>query len=151
MLSDSADSILRKIFQRYDSKGDGQLSFDEFQSAIKDAGLPEQDCRNLFDAVDLDGTGKIRYTEFLAATIEAQGAISEERLAEAFDRIDADDSGYISKENLRAMLGEELPQEEIDAIVSLSHLKKPCMSGAPLLLFWLLTFGLPNYRLTKVT
>ena len=32
---------------------------------------------------DLDGSGRIRYTEFLAATIEAQGAISEERLAEA--------------------------------------------------------------------
>lgn len=37
---------------------------------------------------DIDGTGKIRYTEFLAATIEARGAISEQRLAEAFDRLD---------------------------------------------------------------
>ena len=44
---------------------------------------------------DLDGSGRIRYTEFLAATIEAQGVISEERLAEAFDRLDSDDSGAI--------------------------------------------------------
>ena len=36
----------------------------------------------------MDGSGKIRYTEFLAATIEARGAISEIRLAEAFDRLD---------------------------------------------------------------
>jgi len=56
-------------------------------------------------------------TEFLAATIEAQGAISEERLAEAFDRIDSDDSGFISAENLRAMLGHDFPQEEIDSII----------------------------------
>uniref|UniRef100_A0A7S2YP88 EF-hand domain-containing protein n=1 Tax=Entomoneis paludosa TaxID=265537 RepID=A0A7S2YP88_9STRA len=68
-------------------------------------------------AQDLDGTGKIRYTEFLAATIEAQGAISEERLAEAFDRMDSDDSGFISKENLRALLGDEIPQAELDAII----------------------------------
>ena len=71
----------------------------------------------LFDAVDLDGTGFIRYTEFLASTIEAQGAISEERLAEAFDRLDSDDSGFISAENLREILGNDFPKEEIDAII----------------------------------
>ena len=36
---------------------------------------------------DVDGTGVVEYSEFLAATIEAHGGISEERLAEAFDRI----------------------------------------------------------------
>jgi EF-hand domain pair len=66
---------------------------------------------------DLDGTGQIRYTEFLAATIEAQGAISEERLAEAFDRLDSDDSGYISVQNLSEMLGKEYPKAEIEAII----------------------------------
>jgi hypothetical protein len=66
---------------------------------------------------DLDGTGKIRYTEFLAATIEAQGAISEERLAEAFDRLDSDDSGYIDANNLIEMLGDEFPEDEIHAII----------------------------------
>lgn len=66
---------------------------------------------------DLDGTGKIRYTEYLAATIEAQGAISEERLAECFDRLDSDDSGYIDADNLLEMLGEEFPKDEIHAII----------------------------------
>jgi len=65
----------------------------------------------------LDGTGEIKYTEFLAATIEAQGALSEERLAEAFDRIDSDDSGYISADNLLELLGDDFPKEEIDAII----------------------------------
>jgi Ca2+-binding EF-hand superfamily protein len=31
---------------------------------------------------------------------EAQGAISENRLAEAFDRLDLDDSGYITTDEL---------------------------------------------------
>ena len=44
-------------------------------------------------------------------------AISEERLAEAFDRIDADDSGFISAENLKALLGNDFPEDEIDAII----------------------------------
>jgi hypothetical protein len=72
----------------------------------------------------LDGTGKIRYTEFLAATIEAQGAISEERLAEAFDRLDCDDSGYISAENLADILGKDFPREEIDEIIQEADLTK---------------------------
>jgi hypothetical protein len=65
----------------------------------------------------LEGDGKIRYTEFLAATIEAQGAISEARLAEAFDRMDSDDCGFISAKNISEMLGNEFPKEAIEAII----------------------------------
>jgi hypothetical protein len=64
----------------------------------------------------------IEYTEFIAATIEAQGAISEERLAEAFDRLDSNDSGYIEAENLVEMLGNDFPREEIEAIIKESDL-----------------------------
>lgn len=60
----------------------------------------------------------------MASTIEAQGAIEETRLAEAFDRLDSDDSGYISKENLRELLGDEFPQTEIDAIIDESDLTR---------------------------
>jgi EF hand len=45
-------------------------------------------------AQDQDHDNKIMYTEFLAATMEAQGYIAEERVAEAFDRLDADETGY---------------------------------------------------------
>jgi calcium-dependent protein kinase len=116
--------ILRKIFQQYDTLKDGSLSYEEFKAAYAQAGMSEEDCADMFDAIDLDGTGRIRYTEFLAATIEARGAISEERLAEAFDRIDSDDSGFISPANLRQILGEDFPEEEIEAIIveaDLSH------------------------------
>lgn len=65
----------------------------------------------------MDGSGQIRYTEFLAATIETFGSIGEERLAEAFDRLDSDDSGYITTENLAELLGTEFPKKEIDEIV----------------------------------
>lgn len=72
----------------------------------------------------MDGTGRIRYTEFIAATIEAHGAISEERLAEAFDRLDSDDSGYISAANLIEILGQKIPREEIDEIIAEADLTK---------------------------
>lgn len=85
--------ILRKVFQHYDKDGDGDLSYEEFKSALCEAGYSDEDFRNLFDAMDVDGTGRIHYTEFLAATMEAAGWISETRLAEAFDRVDHEDTG----------------------------------------------------------
>jgi len=66
----------------------------------------------------LDGSGRIRYTEFLAATIEAQGDISEERLAEAFDRFDQDDSGCIGVDDLAEILGTNFPRQEIQEIIT---------------------------------
>ena len=59
-----------------------------------------------------DGTA-----EFLAATIEAHGTINEDALAEAFDRMDSDDSGYISTGNLREILGECVPPEYVEEMV----------------------------------
>jgi len=38
--------------------------------------------------------------------------LEEKRLAEAFDHIDDDDSGFISKENLVKLLGENSPKIE---------------------------------------
>ena len=55
--------------------------------------------------------------EFLAATIETHGAISEDSIAEAFDLMDTDDSGYISTKNLRDMLGDQMPAEFIQNII----------------------------------
>jgi Ca2+-binding EF-hand superfamily protein len=66
---------------------------------------------------DTNKNGKINYTEFLAATIEAHGHISEDRIAEAFDRLDADGTGYISKADLRNVLGERCTGSEIDAMM----------------------------------
>ena len=58
---------------------------------------------------DLSGTGHLKYTEFLAATIESTDLVTEERLAEAFDRLDADDSGYISV---------KVNSSSVDAVIS---------------------------------
>lgn len=43
--------ILRKIFQKYDTKKDGQLSYEEFKAALGDAGVAEDECERIFDSV----------------------------------------------------------------------------------------------------
>jgi hypothetical protein len=67
---------------------------------------------------DVNSNGHIMYTEFVAATLEAHGHIEEERVAEAFDRLDSDDTGFISKDNLREILGKDANATEIDQLIS---------------------------------
>lgn len=50
--------------------------------------------------------------------VQARGLIAEDRIAEAFDRLDSDDSGYISKANLKSFLGDDISDAEIDSIMA---------------------------------
>ena len=44
--------------------------------------------------------------------------IEEERVAEAFDRLDGDESGYISTQDLRDFLGKDVSMERIDELIN---------------------------------
>lgn len=75
------------MFEQYDTSGNGSISPQEFKVALESYGFTDEEAANMFEELDIDKTGELKYVEFLAATIEAQGAISEARLAEAFDRL----------------------------------------------------------------
>ena len=109
--------FLRRAFQKYDLEKKGVISKSEFKESLCGYGYSDHELELMFQGCDIDGTGLIRYTEFLASTIEAHGAINEEKIAEAFDRLDADDSGFISPNDLREILGSDFPTTDIDAII----------------------------------
>lgn len=99
---------------------------------------------------DVNQTKVINYTEFLAATLETQGTIEEYRLSECFDQMDSDDSGekhplsptlrvcswfvsfasshvvigYISRANLRDLLGKHSSEAFIDKLMAEAATKK---------------------------
>jgi Ca2+-binding EF-hand superfamily protein len=43
--------ILRKVFQKYDKKGDGSIGYDDFSCALSEYGHSESELREMFDAV----------------------------------------------------------------------------------------------------
>ena len=55
----------------------------------------------MFEKIDLDGNGTIDYTEFVMATINEKNLVTNERLLQAFKMFDKDNSGSISKQELR--------------------------------------------------
>lgn len=109
---------LRDIFNTIDSHNTGFISKEEFRDAFKKSDFSDDDLDNIFQAIDISHDGRIHYTEFLAATLEMQGRITEKNLAEAFDRVDSDDTGFISKENLSNILGTNCSLECIEQIMN---------------------------------
>lgn len=43
--------MLRKIFYKYDTAGNGQLSYQEFRAAVADARFTDQECSRIFKAL----------------------------------------------------------------------------------------------------
>jgi len=110
--------FLQQLFQnRFDVERDGIITLQEFKDALNVYSYTDEELTFMYNAVDIDGCGNISYSEFLAATIEAHGFIEEVRIAEAFDRLDSDDSGYITVNNLTAFLGKDIPESFIHKII----------------------------------
>jgi calcium-dependent protein kinase len=112
--------FLRKMFGAFDTSNDGEISYEEFCAAMSENyNYTENELQTLYRGINIDGTGKVHYKEFLAATMEAHGPIDEERLAEAFDRIDHDDSGTITIRDLGDFLGDgSIPDAHLERILS---------------------------------
>jgi calcium-dependent protein kinase len=118
--SSTAEIInLRKAFDQFDSGNDGVISSEEFKVAIQDkCSYSNDEIKELFNSIDINNNGQIMYTEFIAATLEAQGQLDEARIAEAFDRLDTDDTGFISKENIMEFLSDtDATMEDIEHMI----------------------------------
>lgn len=64
-------------------------------------------------AADLDNSGSIDYTEFIAATMDAQVYLRDDYLRTAFNMFDKDGSGKIDKTELMSIL----QAEEVESLV----------------------------------
>lgn len=90
-----------------DKNGDGSITFEELQGGLGDRENAEE-LMGILRAADTDQNGSINYTEFLAATMDAQTFLREDYLKTAFQMFDKDSSGSIDKNEIRALLeGEE--------------------------------------------
>uniref|UniRef100_A0A7S1BAV6 EF-hand domain-containing protein n=1 Tax=Corethron hystrix TaxID=216773 RepID=A0A7S1BAV6_9STRA len=75
-------------------------------------------CLVLLHFKDFNGDRMIEYTEFLGAAIAACGTLKKEKIAEAFSRIDSNDSKQISVKDLQKILGDSFPVNDLKAMVN---------------------------------
>ena len=64
-----------------DKNGDGVLTIDEIREGLANAADKNlEEVRKVISSIDTDGSGKIDYTEFLAATMERSLYMKEDKL-----------------------------------------------------------------------
>jgi len=100
--------IYTEFFCKLDTNGDGCLDFHEIQAGFKEVfgvgSMEVADVEDMFDRLDLDGSGKISYTEFCAAGIGESRYTQEHAVWAAFKSFDLTDSGRITRETMRQVL-----------------------------------------------
>lgn len=81
------------------------LTIDEIKEGL--SGTTEksyEEIKKVIESIDTDGSGKVDYTEFLAATMEKSLYMKEDKLIQAFKMLDIDDSGKITKSEIMSVL-----------------------------------------------
>lgn len=97
----------QRIFYLLDTSCTGTLTKEEFSKAFYSSGFSPDEIDHLFIQMDMNQTGGVDYTEWVAGALEASGELDEDQIREAFDLLDEDRSGAITKKNLVKLLGGE--------------------------------------------
>ena len=96
---------LKAKFEQLDTNGDGMLTLAELQLGLSSLSIAQ--LQEVWESIDIDRSGFIDYSEFLAATLDRSVYLQEEKLWSAFLTFDRDGSGKISADELRQVLGRE--------------------------------------------
>eukprot|EP00929_Paragymnodinium_shiwhaense_P014208 TRINITY_DN1220_c0_g2_i1.p1 TRINITY_DN1220_c0_g2~~TRINITY_DN1220_c0_g2_i1.p1 ORF type:complete len:1306 (+),score=188.72 TRINITY_DN1220_c0_g2_i1:446-3919(+) len=100
---------VQHVFQDLDSNGDGVLELHELQTGFEivfGASSNELErVEELFDAMDLDKSGRVDYTEFCMAGVDEEVSMQEHVLWAAFKAFDVgDDDGKVTAEEISEVL-----------------------------------------------
>ncbi|CAD8179385.1 unnamed protein product [Paramecium pentaurelia] len=100
---------IQNEFTKLDLNHDGILSKDEFMkgySQLKsDTKLVEDEVERIIDLIDVNRSGMIDFSEFCMAAMNQEKLFSVQRIEQAFKIFDQNGDGFISKQDLEAIMG----------------------------------------------
>lgn len=113
---------MRKTFEKLDKNGNGTISKDElFEGYMemykgkKTESEIKTEVEIIMQNIDIDGSGLIDYSEWALGAINKKNLLTKEKLKKAFEMFDKDNSGTISAEEIKNVLGlgKQIESEEV--------------------------------------
>mmetsp|Transcript_29366 Transcript_29366/g.50307 ORF Transcript_29366/g.50307 Transcript_29366/m.50307 type:complete len:289 (-) Transcript_29366:212-1078(-) len=117
---------VHNAFSRFDRNGDGSIEAKEMLVVMREMGVRNKDdeARALIASVDIDGNGRVEFDEFLAMMARRILTIDGEvELEQAFQLFDADNSGYVTADEVRSLMqssGDPLSDAEVEEMIALA-------------------------------
>lgn len=105
---------LREEFNKIDKDNTGEFTVEQFREALAQSDhISSDEADEIFDDMDLEHDGKIHWHEFIAATL-SKCEYDERNLKLAFERLDADHQGFITKDNLMDIVGADSSEADVN-------------------------------------
>ncbi len=114
---------IKEVFRSITAKSSGDLTFKDLEEAFGEVGIDgaTEHIEELKKCLDFDKDGKIKYTDFLLATINKNEALTDANIKFAFHHFDTDNNGTITLDNLVEAFhreGKGLMEEDIKEILA---------------------------------
>lgn len=116
---------LRQTFKAIDTDGNGTLSMQEMKNAFSGiTAVDEQELTRLLDAIDVNDDNRIDYDEFMAAAMMQRLEDSEQTAWVAFKAFDLNSNGFVSLQELREVLEQNLEPAGTSSCQSMDQYQK---------------------------
>lgn len=124
-LSSEERQQLKRDFVAIDKNMHGTITLGELKAVlVSKFTIKDEEIRMIFEAMDTNKDEEIHYSDFLAAMVNSRIVLHENLLRSTFRKFDIDNSGYITVENLREVLGDEYKGAQVDELLAEGDLLK---------------------------
>lgn len=106
LISKKDKEALANVFKLIDKNGDGKLSKEEVRQGfgMHFGPISDEQVDELFENVDIDKSGFIDFSEFIVGCTSEKNIYNEKKIRSAFRMFDKDDSGLISRVEIKTAL-----------------------------------------------
>jgi len=118
-LSNDERAQVRQAFIELDLDKTGTIKCGELKTVLQEKfHIDCQQATTIFAALDTNNDHEIHYSDFLAAMVSSRIQMHDSLVEGAFRRFDSDNSGFITGENIKVVLGPSVSQEEVDKMLA---------------------------------
>ncbi|CAK0800294.1 unnamed protein product, partial [Prorocentrum cordatum] len=96
----------------------GTITIAEFKAVLQEKfHIDDEHVAAAFASLDTNHAEEIHYSEFLAAMVSSRIQVHDDLLKQTFKRFDTHNHGYITKDDLRQVLGQVYEGEDVSRLV----------------------------------